>query len=208
MIGIAPVTAVTSRRRIWVTRIFCVGIVALFLLSRSVWHDWGSTLPHVLWPLGLMLATVGTLGRIWCSSYAAGNKNALLVTAGPYSLTRNPLYFFSLIGGLGIAMTTETLAIPLIFTAWFAWYYRAVVGGEEGYLRSAFGQQYDDYVTRVPRFFPRWNGFDEPDRWRISPRSFRRSLTEVGWFVIAAVLLHAIHDLRSALGDPSLFPLP
>lgn len=199
---------IIARRRIWATRIFCMGIVGLFLLSCSAWHTGNGTLPHVLSPLGVVLATLGCLGRIWCSSYAAGNKNALLMTLGPYSLTRNPLYFFSFIGGIGIAITTETLTIPLLFAAWFFWYYRAVIAGEEGCLRSAFGKQYDDYLARVPRFFPRWNGFEEPERWPISPHSFRRSLAEVGWFVVAAVVLHAIHDLRSAFGHPSLLPLP
>lgn len=195
------------RRRIRDTRIFCVGLVALFLVSRSAWHDWGGMLPHALSPLGLVLATIGALGRVWCSSYAAGNKNAVLLTAGPYSLTRNPLYLFSFIGGIGIAMTTETLTIPLLFAAWFAWYYRDVIASEERHLRAAFGQRYTDYHDRVPRFFPRRAGFSEPERWQISPNSFRRSLTEVVWFVIAAAPLHAIHDLRNTLGDPSLFRL-
>lgn len=122
--GIAP------RQRIQTTRMFCVVIVALFLFSTSAWHGTQVRLLHVLTPLGIVLAVVGALGRLWCSSYAAGNKNDFLLTAGPYSVTRNPLYFFSYLGGLGIAITTETFTIPLLFTAWFAWYYRDVIRGE------------------------------------------------------------------------------
>ncbi len=37
--------------------------------------------------------------------------------------------------------------------------------------------------------------------------SFRRSLTEVVWFVVAALLLHELHDARGAVALPSLFAL-
>ncbi len=198
---------VTPQRRIQVTRLVCAGIVALFLVSRSAWHDIGSAIAHLLTPLGILLASAGALGRLWCSSYAAGNKNAVLMTVGPYSLSRNPLYGFSLLGGLGIAITTETVTIPLLFAAWFAWYYRNVIASEERHLRAAYGARYEDYAARVPRFWPRRSGWSEPARWEIAPGCFRRSLSEVVWFVVAAVGLHALHDFRGALALPSLFAL-
>lgn len=198
---------VSPQRRIQATRFVCIGIVALFLISRSAWHDIGGVIPHLLTPLGILLASAGALGRLWCSSYAAGNKNAVLMTVGPYSLSRNPLYGFSLLGGLGIAITTETVTIPLLFSAWFAWYYRDVIAGEEQRLRALHSARYDDYAVRVPRFWPRRSGWTEPTRWEIAPGCFRRSLTEVVWFVVAAVVLHALHDVRGALALPSLFAL-
>lgn len=132
---------------------------------------------------------------------------AVLMTVGPYSLSRSPLYGFSLLGGLGIAITTETLTIPLLFAAWFAWYYRDVIAGEEQHLRKVYGARYDDYVARVPRFWPRRSGWAEPARWEIARVCFRRCLSEVVWFVVTAVVLHALHDMRGALTLPSLFAL-
>lgn len=198
---------VPVRRRLWASRGVSVLLVGLFLASRSGWHDLGGLLTHILTPLGIVLAAVGALGRLWCSSYAAGNKNTCLLVVGPYSLTRNPLYLFSFIGGLGVAITTETLVIPLAFTVWFIVYYRGVVAGEERYLRDVYGSRFDEYRVEVPRFLPRCTGFNEPSRWDMSPPAYRRTLTQVIWFVIAAIVIHAIHDLRMALGAPALFTL-
>jgi len=45
---------------------------------------------------GTLLAGVAVTGRAWSLMYISGKKNASLVTVGPYSLCRNPLYFFSI----------------------------------------------------------------------------------------------------------------
>lgn len=203
----AEVAVVPPRRRQIATRVFCLALVALFLASRSGWHEIGGPIAHSLTPLGILFAAFGALGRLWCSSYIGGNKNSRLVTAGPYSLTRNPLYVFSLLGGVGIAITTETLTIPLLFVAWFLLYHQRVVLDEEAYLRIAYGAQFEAYRARIPRFWPRLSGWVEPLRWELSPIAFRRSLTEVVWFVVAAIALHTLHDLRAAASVPSLFAL-
>lgn len=196
-----------SRRRLADTRAFCVVTVILYLVSRSAWHEVGGLIAHLLTPLGILLAAIGALGRLWCSSYLAGNKNSRLVKFGPYSLTRNPLYVFSFVGGLGITITTETLTIPVLFCAWFALYYRGVISAEEAHLSGLHASEFPDYQRSVPRFWPRWFGYSEPARWEFSPDAFRRSLTEVVWFVVAAIALHAMHDLRGATSAPSLFAL-
>lgn len=201
---------ISARHRFWVTRLFCVSIIILpYLLSSSYWHHSSSWITHLLAPLGIVLAAVGALGRVWCSSYISGNKNARLVMVGPYALMRNPLYVFSYVGGLGIAITTETLLIPLLFTCWFFWYHQRVVAGEEQFLMQRFGDVFTAYLQRTPRFFPRLHNFDfdAPLRWELSPPSFRRSLTHAIWFVIAAVILHAFHDLRALLDLPAIVTL-
>ena len=51
---------------------------------------------------GFLLMMAGMFFRAWSSGYI--NKDKELATEGPYSLTRNPLYFGSLILGSGIAV--------------------------------------------------------------------------------------------------------
>ena len=46
---------------------------------------------------GFILVVFGCFVRIWASLYIEGNKTKNLITAGPFSMVRNPLYFFSLI---------------------------------------------------------------------------------------------------------------
>lgn len=50
---------------------------------------------------GYALLLVAAPGRIWCSIYIVGRKDEELCTDGPYSLVRNPLYAFSLLGLVG-----------------------------------------------------------------------------------------------------------
>lgn len=185
----------------------CVAIVGLYLFSSSGWHS-GEANVHPFTPIGILLAAIGALGRLWCSSYIAGNKSTRLVTEGPYSLVRNPLYFFSFIGGLGISVTTETLTIPLLFSMVFLWYHHGSMTAEEAHLRKVYGDAFHAYAQRVPRFWPRLSGYVEPGRWELSPAAFRRSLLEVIWFVVIAVAVHAIDDLREASGVVALIALP
>ncbi len=52
---------------------------------------------------GITAIFVAIAGRAWVLLYIGGRKNSELVTYGPYSITRNPLYVFSLTGITGVA---------------------------------------------------------------------------------------------------------
>lgn len=74
------------------------------------------------------------------------------VTAGPYALSRNPMYvgLVVMLSGLaiGIGSTTPWLVIPL-----FIWRLQAnVIATEENMLESAFGGAYGEYKSRVRRW--------------------------------------------------------
>jgi len=49
--------------------------------------------------IGFTLIVLSGVGRIWSSAYIAGLKSKRVISYGPYSIMRNPLYFFSS-GGL------------------------------------------------------------------------------------------------------------
>ena len=49
--------------------------------------------------------------------YVGGRKNAELVTTGPYSMMRNPLYFFSLLGVAGVGAQTGSVLATFAVTA-------------------------------------------------------------------------------------------
>ena len=59
--------------------------------------------------LGVALALLCTCGRVYSTAFIGGAKNQQLVTWGPYSLCRNPLYFFSLCGAAGIGLMSGSL---------------------------------------------------------------------------------------------------
>lgn len=187
------------QNRILLSRVFVAIVAGLWALSTPAWHDASLPVAYCLAMLGVALATVGAFGRLWSSSYIAGNKNKRLVTDGPYSLCRNPLYFFTFLGGLGVVLTTETLTFPALFIAGFWAFYPGVIRTEEQSLRLLHGEAFDHYRRAVPAFWPSFRSYREPERYEISAVLFRRSLLEVLWFVAAAVMVHFIDDFHSAV---------
>ncbi|MDR0764517.1 MAG: isoprenylcysteine carboxylmethyltransferase family protein [Synergistaceae bacterium] len=133
--------------------------------------------------LGCFLVGAATVGRLWCAQYIAGYKTDVLVMEGPYSMCRNPLYFFSLLGGMGAGLRTESLVLTLAVAAVFAVIYPVTIRNEEAKLSGVFGSAYDDYVRRVPRFFPKISLFSEPAEYIVNPKIFRREVFDAVYFV-------------------------
>ena len=104
--------------------------------------------------VGLLILLVGAFGRVWCAVHIAGRKNKDLVAVGPFSVMRNPLYFFSMFAFIGAGFCFDSLALGAIFLAVFLLTHWPTILAEEKFLRSAFGASYEAYLARVPRFLP------------------------------------------------------
>ncbi len=202
----SPLSRLFSQHRIKVSRVFGFAFAAALLATGSVWQ--GTGVGRAMFLAGIVLAAAGMVGRIWCLVYSSGYKSSELVTQGPYSVCRNPLYFFSFIGLIGIGLATETVTLTLALIAFFALVYPAVIAGEEEFLRGKFGDAYVEYCQRTPRFFPRWSLFVEPQSYTVQPRTLRRSLGGVIWFIGLPVVIQILVSLRTAglLGSVALLP--
>ena len=202
----SPLSRLFSQNRIKVSRIFGFAFVAALLATGSVWQ--GTWVGRAMFLAGIVLAAIGMVGRIWCLVYSSGYKSSELVTQGPYSVCRNPLYFFSFIGLIGIGLSTETFTLTLFLVAFFALVYPAVIAGEEEFLRGKFGDAYAEYCRRVPRFFPARRLFVEPESYTVQPRTLRRSLGGVIWFIGLPVVIQILVMLRTAgvIGSVTLLP--
>ena len=175
-----------------------IGFLVLLLLTVSTgrWHYEAPLVEHLLWFIGWIAVGIGALGRIWCSTYISGFKNTLLITEGPYSITRNPLYLFSFIAGLGVMLLTETLVFPAVFAVIFLIYYRGVIKREEAYLASLHGASFNRYIQNVPRFFPKFALYKEPDTYVVSPPHIRKFLVQVIWFFWIAAIIQSLEELH------------
>ena len=202
----SPLARLFSQHRISVSRVFGFAFVAALLGTGSAWQ--GTLVGRAMFLVGIVLAAVGMVGRIWCLTYSSGYKSSELVTQGPYSVSRNPLYFFSFVGLVGIGLATETISLTLFLIAFFAMVYPAVIVGEEEFLRGKFGQAYIDYSNRTPRFFPRRRLFVEPESYTVQPRTLRRSLGGVIWFIGLPVAIQVLVSLRGAGVIASVAVLP
>lgn len=181
----------------------CIAMLAIFGQSRYQ----SSLLVNLLFLLGGSLAAVGAFGRLWCSLYISGYKNNTLISEGPYSLCRNPLYFFSFIGALGIGLSTGTFTIPVMIVVGFSIYYPLVVSGEEARLAVIHGENFQSYRQSTPAFFPRFSAFREPAEYTVRPKIYRKDIGDAVWFIWAVCLIQLIAALRLHHYIPTLLTL-
>jgi protein-S-isoprenylcysteine O-methyltransferase Ste14 len=175
----------------------CLGIVFLtvFIFSNRKLDQSGHFVTEIMVILGCLLVGAATVGRLWCAQYIAGYKTDVLVMEGPYSMCRNPLYFFSLLGGIGAGLCTESLVLTLAIVAVFIAVYPATIRNEETKLSSIFGNAYGDYTRRVPRFFPKISLFSEPAEYIVNPKIFRREVFDAVYFVWIVALFQFFDEL-------------
>ncbi|HNS19334.1 MAG TPA: isoprenylcysteine carboxylmethyltransferase family protein [Sedimentisphaerales bacterium] len=196
----------TQKRRKLFSWLFAAVLSLLVLVSRSAWEGI-SIVSDVLFAAGLVLIGVATVGRLWCSLYICGYKTNTLITVGPYSACRNPLYFFSLLGGVGIGLATENVTVAAIILVAFSLYYPFVIRAEERRLRAVHGGEFDAYVRQTPRFWPSFSRLREPEEYTVRPRVFRRGVLDAMVFVWIAGILEIAEALHEHGVIPTFFRL-
>ncbi len=139
---------------------------------------------------------VGVLGRIWCLVCIAGFKNEELVTDGPYSLCRNPLYLFSLLATLGVGLGSCTLAFPAIAILGFAIWYPGVIAFEARNLAQRHGDAYRSYVAKTPALLPLSGNFHEENEHTVRSVSFRRGLFDTAWFFVLFTVMYLFQQMH------------
>lgn len=189
-------SSIFEKYRIILTRAAAIIIVLFLISTESYWESANEFITFFLFLTGMFLVGIASLGRMWCSLYIAGYKDDQLVTQGPYSLCRNPLYFFSMIGVLGLGFATETFTFPIIFILVFSLYYPFVIKSEEQRLQTLFGNAFDDYIKQIPRFFPRFSTFSEPKDYAVKPAVYRNHMFSALWFVWLIGVLEVIEGAK------------
>jgi len=111
--------------------------------------------------IGFLLMMAGMFFRAWASGYI--NKDRELATQGPYSLTRNPLYFGSLILGSGIAVASNNRITYLIFAVYYITFFTFLIAVERNRMRNRFGRQYEEWARGANLFFPKLKKIENSD---------------------------------------------
>ncbi len=125
-------------------------IVPLPWLSADLpkgWIGWG------LFGLGFVLIVWAAVSiRMAGSNVPTNQPTTAIVEAGPYRLSRNPIYIAMFVALIGLAVAIDTLWL-LVMLVPFALVIRyGVVAREERYLDRKFGDAYRSYRSRVRRW--------------------------------------------------------
>ncbi|MGK6314303.1 methyltransferase family protein [Neorhizobium sp. DT-125] len=157
---------------------------------------------------GAFAILIAIAGRGWSLFYIGGRKNSELVTSGPYSMMRNPLYFFSLIGIVGVAAQTGSLLSmgAITLTAYLA--FDMAMRGEEAYLASRYGQRFEEYRQAIPRLWPDLSLWRECEDTPLRSASALGSLKDGMVFLAAWIGIELIKLAQSAGFLPVLWTLP
>ena len=157
---------------------------------------------------GVMLIVFAILGRSWCTFYIGGRKGKEVIALGPYSVSRNPLYVFSLIGMFGIGAQTGSLLLGPLFLAIGLAVFVPVILAEEKALLRRFGAVYRSYLDRVPRFGPRLSEWRDAEIVPAYPVRVLRTATEGTLLLLALPLCESAEWFQESGYLPALIQIP
>ena len=158
--------------------------------------------------IGQLLILAGILGRAWCTMHIGGQKFTELVTVGPFSISRNPLYVFSLIATFGAGLQTASFLFAIVATAGVWFIIDTTVRKEEAALSARFNEAYAAYCAQTPRYIPRFSSWRGVDALTVSMPLFYKTLLDGSLFLLIIPAAQFIHWLQAAGYAPVLLRLP
>jgi protein-S-isoprenylcysteine O-methyltransferase Ste14 len=141
-----------------------VGLVPWAISEFTPRYGWTASGPAVWNLLGLILVVSGVAGLIWVFSVLLAQVFKLpepielegtaqvLLTHGPFALSRNPMFLAGLTVWLGWGVYFGSLAVLVVSLVLWALTDRFTVPREERALELRFGEAYRVYKERVPRW--------------------------------------------------------
>ena len=179
-----------------------IAVVSIFstpLVPGDSW--WQLPIRTAAWACFL----AGAAFRFWATLYVGGKKDDQLVTTGPYSICRNPLYLGSFLLGVSGGLFLESVPLLAALVVMMVIYQQTTIRAEEGVLRARHGPDFDDYVGRVPRIWPWSRAFYSPDYVTIHIHSLWNECARASRWVWLPILGDIVMRLRTHTWWPMFF---
>jgi protein-S-isoprenylcysteine O-methyltransferase Ste14 len=148
-----------------ILRVFIFAIAIVLFSTALIPLPW---LYHQLWPagfwpfwLGAAITVAGLLFAVWARLHLGRNwsrsvtikQGHELITTGPYTLARHPIYTGILTGLLGTAIAlSQVRGIIVLALFFFAFWLKLRM--EEQWMRSQFGEAYAAYAQQTAALVP------------------------------------------------------
>jgi protein-S-isoprenylcysteine O-methyltransferase Ste14 len=206
--SLKPVSqAFVQRKRLIFVRVAAVLAVLLLFLTKPALSE-GSNGHEMLEFLGFCLVLACVAGRLWSILYVGGKKNEELVSTGPFSMSQNPLYFFSTVGAVGIGLLYGSLVAAAVLGVASFLIFRVTARKEAEYLLGKFGPAYSAYIKTTPRFWPNPLLYRDDDQLQFSTRALKRTFFDGLYFLAIFPAIELIEYLRqTGLLFPAFFTL-
>ena len=137
-------------------------LLVLLLAASVLWRTSAisflpSPVSEILGP-GITVASFLLFAWAVMTMFRAGTNipthrpSTVIVSHGPYRLSRNPIYFAMLLLIIGIACWLNSVWFLVVAPVFVGLITSGVIVREEQYLSGKFGTAYDDYRARVRRW--------------------------------------------------------
>jgi len=158
--------------------------------------------------VGWLLFVAGAAVRWWSTLYIGGKKSHELISDGPYSITRNPIYLGTCLLTLSAAVLAESVvffvAVVLVATV----YVGLTVFDEEQTLLAIHKDRYRKYRERVPRFLPKFALLHVPQTIEVHVAGLTAELKRACRWVWIPLLCDLLTQLRCEGWWPIWFRVP
>ena len=188
--------------RVLLLRLSSAPLVFLAIFVRPSWAV-GSTEAVVVEFAGYLFLLAGLAVRMWSILYVGGRKSDELVTQGPYSLCRNPLYIGTFLLAIGAGLCFENLLMLVATLGVILPAHVIATRLEERHLGEKFPREYPQYKAGVPRFWPRLRGYRSGPTVTVSVRAIRRVTVDT----LAVLLIPEMEDLLEVLHAHGIVPV-
>jgi len=170
--------------------LFLMAIPFVYFTDLSVYSDnqiwWMTTIAILISFLGFLVRAY-TIATTPAGTSGRNTKEQIadcLNSTGIYSLVRHPLYLGNYLMWIGIVFFTFNFYFLIIVSLMYWLYYERIMFAEERFLENKFGQDYLDWASHLPAFFPRLGNFKESN----IPFSFKSVLRREYSGILATVI--------------------
>ncbi|MCG8336054.1 MAG: isoprenylcysteine carboxylmethyltransferase family protein [Proteobacteria bacterium] len=137
------------------------------------------------------VAHIGGVSRT--KTYSTGRK---LITSGLFSHVRNPLYIGNFFLSVGIVVVSNVHPyFTAFFIAFFFMQYIPIVNWEESNLKNVFGKEFEDYISKVPRWIPSFS--DKIGNKEAVKPDYKKAIKSEKNTLVAIVILYIVVLWRS-----------
>ena len=196
-----------AKYRLLLSKTLLLAIIVILIITQNDINS-DSFLYNLLELIGVYLVLVGVFGRIWSSLYIEGNKTNTLITGGIYSLSRNPLYFFSFLLLLGYCFVIKSIIIVgMALLIWILIYPRTIKHEEEKLLKI-HKDEYLNYYNRTPKIIPNFFLLRKSQKGYkidITINNVERVLVESFGFILFFEIIRFLNYLHHSNILPSFF---
>jgi protein-S-isoprenylcysteine O-methyltransferase Ste14 len=141
--------------------------------------------------------TIGTTPKGTSGRNTKEQVAEVLNSSGMYSTVRHPLYLGNYLIWLGISLASFNIYFVIIMSLLFWIYYERIMFAEERFLERKFGDDYLNWASKLPAFFPSLLNFKKSDTKFSVITVLRREYASVLAAVIGFVFIEVLRTYFS-----------